>query len=100
MEKKYKSWCFTSFDIENEPKFDEKIMEYLGDNREICPETGRVHFQRFVCFKARKRFTYVQKVVPGLHIERAEGSIDENIAYSSKDEKYNELYNNESIMNV
>lgn len=38
---------------------------------EMCPKTGRRHAQFFVQFKQRKRFTAVQKLFPGDHIEIA-----------------------------
>ena len=81
---RYKYFCFTLFG-ENEPKFNKEKMEYMCYGRETCPETHRIHFQGFISFKIRQRFSGVKKMVPGAHTERCKGSVEENISYCSKD---------------
>ena len=59
---------------ENEPKYNEHKMEYLNYGREECPESHRPHFQGYVRFKVRKRFSSAKALVPGAHLEKSKGS--------------------------
>lgn len=85
-----KAWCFTSF-AQNEPEYKNFRMEYLVYGREVCPDTGRPHFQGFVVFKTRTRFSSVQRCFPGSHIEKCRGSTDEAADYCQKDGDFKEF---------
>lgn len=79
-----KGWCFTSFEPV-EPVFTE-CMEYLVYGKEVCPETSRQHWQSFVYFKNRKRFSEVKKLLgSSVHIEPMRGTIEEADEYCRKD---------------
>ncbi|GFR18562.1 replication-associated protein [Trichonephila clavata] len=83
-------WCFTEFDTEREPVFDESVHEYLIFGREIAPDTGRSHFQGYIWFKERKRFAGVKKALGNCHIEPAKGTPEQNKKYCSKDGDFKE----------
>ena len=58
---------------------------YLCWGEEVCPSTGRDHFQAYIYFKDAKTFTAARKVMEGRHIEEQKGDIDENIHYCKGD---------------
>ncbi|UOK21044.1 replication associated protein [Chifec virus UA13_110] len=88
--RKYKSWVFTSFNIENEPSFDVSKDEYIIYGRETCPDTGRQHWQGYVVYKNRQYLSYCQKKIPGAHFERARGTPTECSEYCKKDGEFTE----------
>nr|QTE03386.1 MAG: replication-associated protein [Luscinia calliope CRESS-DNA-virus sp.] len=88
---KYKQWSFTSFDVQHEPKFDPALDEYLIFGKETCPDSGRQHFQGYVCFKNRQYLSYCKKRIPGAHFERSRGTPTENREYCSKDGEVKEF---------
>jgi hypothetical protein len=94
---KTRSWCLTIFSLPDiEPKFIEKDMKYLVYGSEIASKTKKHHFQTYVYFHNVKTFlqvrTYFFKLLGfSPHIEKTRGSIEENLAYCSKDEKYKEF---------
>lgn len=80
----HKDWMFTSFD--EEVKLPESEVEYAIYQREKCPSTGKLHWQGFVRFHSRKRFTTVKKIFgPGVHLEFAR-CVDKAIAYCCKED--------------
>lgn len=86
-----KNWCFTTFDIENEPLSAHKDkIQYIICGRERCPRTNRQHIQGFVVFKSRTRFSSIRNWLPGAHIEKCHGSVEDNIQYCKKDGEYTE----------
>lgn len=82
-----KRWCFTSFKVEA-PTFLEEFMEYLVFQQETSPQTGRLHWQGFVCFKTKIRMPAVKRLLGdnAAHLEVARGTVAENQAYCSKQE--------------
>ena len=49
--KRIRDCCFTGWDTSREPYFPEdKGCYYLAANLEICPTTGREHWQGVACF--------------------------------------------------
>ena len=79
------------FTIKNEPIFNAEKMDYLCYGREICPQTNCAHFQGFICFKVRQRYSSVHEIIPGAHIEQTRGNVGENIEYYSKDNTFTEF---------
>lgn len=55
-----RAWCFTSFEADP-PLFDVANMDYLVYQREVCPDTGREHWQSFVVFKKRARLARAKR---------------------------------------
>ena len=78
-----RGWCFTSFD-----KLDFNIGDYCIVGEEICPNTGRLHYQGYVYFKNARSFTSVKKLLGSSHIELARGNVNDNVKYCSKDGKF------------
>lgn len=55
-------------------------------------ESGTPHLQGFVCFKNPKMFTGIKRI-PGfgrMHLESMKGTVEQNIAYCSKDGRFEE----------
>lgn len=59
-------------------------IKYYCGGHEICPKTGRKHFQLYVYFFNAKTLAQACKYI-GNKVLFAQGSPDENTAYSSKD---------------
>lgn len=75
---------FTSFEESVDLPKDE--VEYSIYQKEKCPSTGRVHWQGFVRFKSRKRFSTVKRLLgDNVHIEYAR-CVAKAIEYCSKEE--------------
>lgn len=58
---------------------------YLCWGEEVCPTSGRDHFQAYIYFKDAKTFSAARKVMEGRHIEEQKGTIDECIHYCKGD---------------
>jgi len=58
---------------------------YLCWGEEICPDTGRPHFQGYIYFKDAKTFSAARKVMAPRHIEKQLGTIDDCIHYCKGD---------------
>jgi len=90
MDNQSKNWQFTVFNYgpETETSLAEMDCKYMIYGREVCPTTGKDHLQGFVAFKSNKRFKAVKTLFPkGTHLEKIVGSVQQNIAYCSKDDK-------------
>lgn len=87
---KAKRWCFTSYNVDNEPSFDPGVHEYLVYGRETCPDTSRKHLQGFVCFKNRTTLAGCKRFIPGAHFERARGTPQEASDYCKKESDFSE----------
>ena len=83
-------WCFT---INNYTP--ESLALLTGTKSQIIgKEVGKEvtpHLQGYAVFESAKRFTQVQKMLPGAHLEIAKGSHAQNIAYCSKEDNYVEV---------
>lgn len=59
---------------------------------EMCPKTGRLHYQGYVVFKRSQRFNWVRNFFErytgqsDIHVEQCGGTHDQNVAYCTKDE--------------
>lgn len=85
---------FTSF-LENEPHYDESKMKYLCYGAEVCPTSGRKHWQGCVYFYDKKSISSAQKLlkIGKSHIEFIQKSDDsaDSTNYCKKDENYKEF---------
>lgn len=88
--RRQRAYTFTKFGDEDLP-FNDKQMKYMISGKEICPETKREHYQGYVYFHNAKTLGQVIKKYSGPHWEQARGSIEANIAYCSKDDKFREF---------
>lgn len=83
------NWCFTSYDADPPPFLDQ--MRYLVYGRELCPTTGRQHWQCYCQLKKKTRFSTLKNLLDGdYHIEACRGSPKDNIAYCKKDGDFTE----------
>lgn len=59
--------------------------------KEVCPETGRHHFQCYVQLKTKKTLSWMKSNVDEIaHFEVAQGSADDNYRYCTKDGNFRE----------
>lgn len=65
---------------------EESKAEYFIAQLERAPDTGHLHAQGFVIYPRRVRWGQVADDFPGCHIERMNSTVDECIAYASKEE--------------
>lgn len=86
---KLRNWCFTSYE-EQCPEFHEN-MRYLICGKEICPTTGRQHWQCYTYLKNQQTWNAVKKILGDKHFEACKGSPEANIKYCSKDKNFQEF---------
>lgn len=79
-----RDYCFTDF-VLDEPFLQGLPYEYLCYGKEICPDTGKEHFQGYIYFKNAKTFSAVRKLMRPRHIESSNASTEDNVKYCSKD---------------
>lgn len=84
-----KNWCFTSYPSkEGNPglAYDDLYHRYLIVGQEICPATGTPHWQCFVQFHKKVRYTAVKRFFGNsIHCEPTKGSPLQNKDYCSKE---------------
>ncbi len=80
-------WCFTSFRETMPPltDYDVKVIRYLVYQREIAPETKRLHWQGYIEFYDNKRIGQVKSILGECHLEPRNGSRTEARMYCMKD---------------
>lgn len=88
----YTSWV--------EPKCDEMYLKYHIFGKEICPKTGKVHWQGYVKFKNPTRMVTAKKYFHDekLHLEVPKGTEEQCILYCKKDKEYVEQISGESVL--
>lgn len=90
-----RNFCFTAY---NKEEIDyaincNDIIKYLCYGIEICPTTGREHYQGYLELKKSMRITGVKKLFgpnSNTHFEYRRGTADEAINYCRKDGKFSE----------
>jgi len=82
-------YCFTVFGLNEESE--NELNRQLGSlcvkylyGKEICPTTGRTHFQGFMHLKKAMRITEL-KLIGKPHLEACKGNEEQNERYCSKD---------------
>lgn len=79
-----KKWMVTLYG-DAEPLFVPDEMQYLVFQREVCPSSGRTHYQTFVIFKSRKRMETVKRLMGNnAHVEPARSDDSTCISYCTK----------------
>ena len=68
--------------------FSDPVLAFWIAGREIAPNTGTVHIQGYIETLYPVRFSRIQSLFPGAHIEKARGNRSSNIKYCSKDGDY------------
>lgn len=86
-------WCLTIFDNVPHPIIpDDDEVGYLIYQREECPKTGKLHWQCYIEFTKRKRFSTVKRYLEEtqqlskFHIEPARGQPSQCRDYCTKEE--------------
>lgn len=78
-------WCFTSFDAAP-PQFHEDTR-YICYQQEMCPDTGRTHWQGYVEFNRKVEFNTAKSILgERVHIEVRRGTQEQAIDYTKKPE--------------
>lgn len=96
----FKNWAVTLFELDFEwEELDKEQFQYVLACQEEGEEKKHRHWQAYVQFKKKTRFTAVKKVFPKAHIEVCKGTPDENIKYCKKDlEKKRDWFDKETMM--
>lgn len=88
---RYRCWMFTLFDEPNYEHWKEQAekIQYLIGQKEVCPSTGKEHFQGYVELKDKAYGMRSVKQILGsnnVHLERRRGNQESAIAYVTKEE--------------
>lgn len=82
----HNDWCFTSFnDEEMNIIKDHHTINYCIIAKEICPSTGRDHYQGYIETIKPTRLITLKKIFKTTHFEPRKGTRDEAIKYCKKD---------------
>ena len=87
LSKRIRDCCFTAWDTSREPYFPEdKGCYYLAANLEVCPTTGREHWQGIACFNTVQPAGKVRGMLgqPTAHVGQRAGELSDCIAYCTK----------------
>lgn len=85
-------FCFTSYANEP-PAFDDAKMRYLIYQLEVCPSTGKSHYQCYVELNTAMRPTTFKALIGGQpHVEYRKGSRDQARSYCMKEDSRIEPY--------
>lgn len=79
-------WAFTAF--ENQWPLFEKMPDLVKEwswQTEVCPDTGRKHYQGWILTNSQQRHSALIKALPGVHIEIAK-NWNALISYCRKEE--------------
>lgn len=83
--KKYRNWYMTIFNDTERDKVKKMNYKYLLMGEEICPTTGKKHYQTFIIFKSPVTFDSLKKKIPTTHFGKCDGTAKENVVYCKKD---------------
>lgn len=67
---------------------DDYGAKYVICGEEVCPTSGRLHWQSYVYFRFQRHWNSVKSIMNGRHFEKQKGSIDDAIEYCKKDGKW------------
>lgn len=90
------NWCLTIYnfeDVENAIKSvgDDNKLRYFIYGNELCPTTGRLHFQSFLQCHEAQRFSFIKKILPTAWLRQSNGSAEQGRDYCTKDKNYKEF---------
>jgi len=98
-----RDYCFTAW---REPEVGNfTTVKYMIYGKEICPNTGKIHYQGYVIFNRTARFPKAKEWIGAgdeTHIEIRNGSRDQAREYCMKDNDYQEIgiYNKLELKNI
>ena len=84
-------WCFTlnNYEISDYDLLLSTECQYVIIGKEVS-ESGTPHLQGFIYFSARKSLKQLKKLHDKCHWEMTKGSIEQNIGYCSKEDRFEE----------
>lgn len=83
-QKKITDWCVTFYDQEEVVAI-RPYCSYIVVGDEVCPHTGRLHYQSFVQLKTPRTLQQLKAIIPTAHLEPRRGSVEEAMSYCMKD---------------
>lgn len=87
-----RNWCFTAWEPLDWAKIVEDRAEYLIVGEEVCPDTGKVHYQGYVEFPNPIGLGGLKKLFDKTtHFEPRRGTQQQAREYCMKDGKYQEF---------
>lgn len=88
--KQYSNICFTAWEVMTDDPL--SIFSYLIVGEEVCPETGRIHYQSYGELKNKTTLPVLKKMLgEKTHIEARRGTQAQAIEYCKKEKKYLEI---------
>lgn len=84
---RYRLFCYTAY-CEDPVEVNARYHCY---GKEVCPKTGRDHWQGFVYWDNPKTLSAAIKVLKPHHTEACKGSLEDNERYCSKSGNYTEV---------
>lgn len=82
-------WAFTAYEAQwplfNDMEPHKDLVAEWGWQREVCPTSGREHYQGFMRTHRQVRFSQIVKAFPGVHVEVAR-QWDALVNYCRKDD--------------
>lgn len=81
-------WMFTWFELDKKPEviLHSKPWRFISYQLEICPKTGKYHWQGYICFKTNQRFNSLKKLLTSVHWELRMGDHEQALDYVTKDD--------------
>lgn len=87
-----RAWCFTVWDSREWSELVGDKIAYVIVGEEVCPDTGKTHYQGYLECVDRMRFSAVKEMLGNTaHIEARKGSQSQAITYCKKDGKWVEF---------
>lgn len=93
-------WMFTWWDMNTDPltefKYHKMKYNFLHWQLERCPETDRLHYQGYVCFKSNQRLSALKKLNETTHWDYRIGDHQQAYDYVTKEDtrvSYEEAHN-------
>lgn len=90
MTQRYRNWCFTDFSLLDwRAIFNADVnIRYVCYGEEICPKTGRKHYQGWLQTTNQRRLSTMKKINKTIHWEGCIGTELHNEKYCKKDGNY------------
>lgn len=81
--------CFTAW---SKVAYDKEYMRYIVVGEEVCPSTGKLHFQGYVEFWRATDFGIVKRLLGNdSHLEERKGTQEEASLYCKKEDNFTEI---------
>lgn len=95
-----RSWCFTMFNPDDVSRLRDVPHKAFVVAEEICPTTGTTHYQGYIRFEDKKRFSWWKNQFPTVHVEIRKGKEMQARAYIADVAKYNELSGQSKVQGI